>query len=185
MAAQLASGFIRPALLVLVTFVTGPVYVWSGKGNITWNGHTWVGVGNLGTISTSEEGTSVQAKGITLSLSGIDSGLIADVAQEFAVKLPAQVFMGLLDDSLNLIADPLNVWTGYTDKPKMGIGGETSTISITCENKLISMNVACDRRYTQDDAQIDHPGDTGFNFVSSITELAIYWGRVPSVNTNL
>jgi hypothetical protein len=29
---------LRPALFVQAAFVSGPIYVWSGVGQITWNG---------------------------------------------------------------------------------------------------------------------------------------------------
>ena len=42
------------------------------------------------------------------------------------------------------------------------------------------MNVAVDRRYTDEDQQMDYPGDLGFQFVNGIQEAQIYWGRSPS-----
>ena len=58
-------------------------------------------------------------------------------------------------------------------------------ISINCENRLLDMNTPVDRRYTQDDQQIDHPGDMGFQFVNGITEINIYWGKSPTTSNNL
>jgi len=44
----------------------------------------------------------------------------------------------------------------------------------------VEMNVAVDRRYTNEDQQLDYPGDRGMEFVSSIQDVTIYWGRTPS-----
>jgi hypothetical protein len=174
------SGNIRPAFFVEANFASGPIYVWSGRGSIAWGGHTWLGVGTLGTISTIEEGSGVDAKGITLSMSGIDSSLLTEVMTEFQVGLPVIVRLGLFDANLALIDDPVIAWAGRMDQPTIDVDGQTCTISINCENRLVEMNVAVDRRYTNEDQQLDYPGDRGMEFVSSIQDVTIYWGRTPS-----
>src|SRR5579864_2120985 len=174
--AAITSQQINPVLFVQVNFTTGPVYVWSGVGNIYWNGITWSGVGSLGSISVIEEGANVQARGITLTLSGIDATLLTGILTEFQQGLPAIVYLGLLDASGNLIASPIISWSGRSDQPSVTMDGQTATISINCENRLVDMNVAVDRRYTNEDQQLDHPGDRGMEFVSSIQDVMIYWG---------
>jgi hypothetical protein len=178
--AAIQSTNLRPALFVEAHFVNGPIYVWTGRGSITWGGHTWLGVGSLGSVSTIEEGATIDAKGITLSLSGIDTTLLADVMTEFQVRLPVLVRLGLFDASLSLIDDPVISWAGRMDQPTIDVDGQTCTISINCENRLLEMNVAVDRRYTNEDQQLDYPGDRGMEFVSSIQDVTIYWGRTPS-----
>src|SRR5258708_38293571 len=93
--AAIQSTHMRPALFVEAHFVNGPIYVWTGRGSITWGGQTWLGVGTLGSISTIEEGSSIDAKGITLTMSGIDTTLLADILTEFQVGLPVLVGLGL------------------------------------------------------------------------------------------
>jgi len=181
----IASDETRPALFVEINFVSGPVYVWTGIYSIVWNGHTWVGVGALGSISTIEEGSTVEAKGITVSLSGIQADLLTDILQEFQVGLPAIVYLGFFDDTLTLIPDPIISWAGRTDQPTIDVDGSTATISINCENQLVEMNVAVDRRYTNEDQQLDFPGDRGMEFVNSIQDARIFWGSAPSSKNNL
>jgi hypothetical protein len=178
--AAVQSTNLRPALFVEAHFVNGPIYVWTGRGSIIWGGHTWLGVGTLGSISTIEEGASIDAKGITLTMSGIDSTLLADIMTEFQVGLPVLVRLGLFDKTLTLIDDPVISWAGRMDQPTIDVDGQTCTISINCENRLVEMNVAVDRRYTNEDQQLDYPGDRGMEFVSSIQDVTIYWGRTPS-----
>jgi hypothetical protein len=178
--AAIQSTNLRPALFVEAHFVNGPIYVWTGRGSIVWGGHTWLGVGSLGSVSTIEEGASIDAKGITITLSGIDSTLLADIMTEFQVGLPVLVRLGFFDETLSLIDDPVISWAGRMDQPTVDVDGQTCTISINCENRLVEMNVAVDRRYTNEDQQLDFPGDRGMEFVSSIQDVTIYWGRTPS-----
>src|ERR1700686_3259759 len=101
--AAVQSAYLRPAFFVQMTFTSGPVYVWSGLGSVVWNGQTWLGVGSLGTISNIEEGATIEARGITLTLSGIDPTLLADVLGEFQVGLPAIVYLALFDENNAMI----------------------------------------------------------------------------------
>lgn len=181
----LQSGEIRPLLFVEANFTSGPLYVWSGVGTITWNGRTWTGVGSLGSVSTIEEGSNVEAKGITLSLSGFDATLLTDVLVEFQVGLPVMVWLGLFDATGALIPDPILSFAGRMDEPTLDVDGTTATILINCENQLVSMNVPVDRRYTNEDQRLDYPGDRALEFVNSIQDVTIYWGRTPSGHNNL
>ena len=46
------------------------------------------------------------------------------------------------------------------------------------------MNVAVDRRLTNEDQHLDYPGDRGLEFVNSIIDTMVYWGRTPSSTNN-
>jgi hypothetical protein len=183
--AAIQSAALRPALFVEANFTSGPIYVWSGVGPIIWGGKTWTGLGSLGNVSMIEEGAIVEAKGITLTLSGIDPTMLTGILDEFQVGLPAIVSLGLFDAAGALIADPVGCFVGQMDQPTLDVTGTSATISINCESRLIEMNVAVDRRYTNEDQQRDYPGDRGLEFVNSIQEAQIYWGRTPSSVNNL
>jgi hypothetical protein len=184
MTTALGSSLIRPAIFVQATFVNETVYVWNGLGIIPWNGQNWIGVGTLGAISNIEEGSNVEAKGISISMSGLDPRLLVDVIQNYQLGLPVMVWLALFDSSNNLIPSPILSFSGRMDQPTLTVDGTTCTISINCESKLIDMNVSCERRYTNDDQQLDYPGDRGFEFVNSIQEVTIYWGVSPSSTNN-
>jgi hypothetical protein len=176
MLAAIKAANLSPAWFVLITFASGPVYLWTGYGDVTWNGHTWTGAGDILGISTIEEGSDVQARGVTLTLCGISSALLADALGDFQVGLPVTIYLGAFSGS-SLISDPITAWSGRTDQPTVEVGGETATIAVQCESRLMEMNVPVNRRWTNDDQQREHPGDLGFQFVSSIQEVAINWGH--------
>jgi hypothetical protein len=169
---------LQPCFFVQVQFASTTVYLWSGRGTTTWNGQTWVGAGSLLGLTVMEEGSNVQARGITLSLSGLDSGILSDFLTEYQVGLPVTVYMGLYSGGA-LIASPIASWSGRVDQPAIDIGPDKVIISINCENRMMEMNVAVERRYTQDDQQLDNPGDLGFEFVPGLQLSFIYWGRTP------
>lgn len=184
MLAAINASELFPAIFVEATFATGPVYVWSGMGSITWNAQTWVGIGSLGSISTIDEGSTVEAKGIALTLSGIDPTLLADVLGEFSLGQPVTVYLGLFNGGA-LIDHPITSWAGRMDQPTIEVDGKAAMITINCESRLLDMNTAVDRRYTADDQQRDWPGDLCFNFVNAIQEMTLYWGTAPTSAGNI
>jgi hypothetical protein len=55
--------------------------------------------------------------------------------------------------------------------------GETSTITLTIESKLVELNRARVRRYTHESHQSRHPNDTFFSFVADLQDKPVVWGR--------
>ena len=85
--------------------------------------------------------------------------------------------LGAFDSSGSLIADPTVMFSGFMDIMTITEGGDSSTISVSVENKLIAFERSKIRRYTAEDQKIDHPTDKGFEFVTAIVEKEIIWGR--------
>jgi len=56
-------------------------------------------------------------------------------------------------------------------------GGETSTISLTVESKLVRLEKASNRRYTEANHQSRYSTDTFFSYVSGLQSRDIVWGR--------
>lgn len=177
----LGSGILYPALFVTITFASGPVYMWSGWESTVFLGDTWTGVGSLLDVSTIEDGSSVQARGISVTLGGIDPTLLPAALNEFQVGLPATIYLGLINgDGQAQIDTPVVAWSGRTDQPTITSGPDTASISIALESLLMDMNTPVPYRYTNQDQQLFAPGDLGMQWVNSIQSIPIYWGQ----NTN-
>lgn len=176
----LQQPIIRPALFVQAQFATATLYLWTGRGSVTWNGQTWLGIGTLGSVSTIEEGSTIEARGVILTLSGIDSSALSNVLNEVQQGLPVTVYLALFDATPALIANPVIAFQGRMDQPTLDVDGASATIQINCESRLMDMNVPAMRRYTNEDQQRDAPNDQGLSFVNAIVERNLYWGRVPN-----
>lgn len=181
MLAEIQKNRLKPAVFVDCQFSSGHIYVWSGIGSVSWNGQTWVGLGKLGGISSLPETTEVRADGVQLSLSGIPSDLINSVLTEIRQGKACNIYFGCLDDNGAVIADPFKSFSGRTDTASIDEGGDTSTVVINVENSLIDISRPHERRYTHDDQQIDYPGDLGFEFVPSLQEKNVVWGKGASI----
>jgi len=181
MLAAMQASQLLPAIFVQATLTSGTVCLWTGSGSIRWNGQTWQGVGSMLKLSTVEEKATVSATGITVTLSGIDPALLENVLTEFQVSGPVTVLLGAFSAG-TLIASPITVWSGLLDQPTIDVSGETASIAINCESRLIEMNVSVDRRYTDQEQQLNNPGDLAFSFVNSIQDQPVYWGQTPTTS---
>jgi hypothetical protein len=118
LAASLSAGVIRPVLFVQITFNSGTEYVWSGIGDFDFNGHTFSGVGNLGSIGPIAEGSAVKADGTSVTLSGIGLSQIGVPAPP--VTPPAPPFPGQMAWAYPGGVDPGH---DFTNPPSLGNGG--------------------------------------------------------------
>jgi hypothetical protein len=165
----------RPCFLVSVAFANETVYCWTGLGNLSWGGQTWTGVGTLGTISPIAEGSDVNARGITLTLSGIPAQLFSDVTTNMASGKTAQVYFGFLDQNGALVADPIPAFIGMVDQARVQMGTDTATLSITVESRLVDMNRARGGRFTDQDQRQRYPSDGSLKYVHFLQDERIDW----------
>ena len=109
---------------------------------------------------------------------GIYTALFSEkrrVTGRLGMKLHTDV--AAFDENGDLISSPVIMFSGFMDVMAISDAGETSTITIAAENKLISFDRSSIRRFTAEDQKIDHPTDKGFEFVSKIAQQEIVWGR--------
>lgn len=173
----------RTAWFVELVFQGQTIYAWSGLGAVTPGGPAWdpgatfpygqefIGVGWLGTISSLPQTTELTAENMRLTLSGIPSTLVADAINAVRLFGNVTLWLAFLDQSNNVIPDPLQMWQGATDVPTLTDGADTCTLDITVENSLLALNLSSNRRYTTLDQQLDFPGDAGFDFLSAMQDL--------------
>lgn len=167
-----------PILLVEAEFDSSDLLMWSGIGDLDWDGKTWTGGGSLLNIDAVEESTEVRAIGTRVSLSGIPSELISLALQEDYQGRNLTVYLGAFDENDNIVTSPIVIFSGRMDIMTINDGGDTATIDVTVENRLIDFERTRERRYTSEDQKIDYPNDTGLEFVSSIQDVEIVWGKV-------
>ena len=88
----------------------------------------------------------------------------------------AKIWFGCVDSSMNIIANPLLIFSGEMDTCKIDDNGQNSTITITAENSLVDLENPRERRFTDADQQLQFPGDLGLQYVGAIQNIDINWG---------
>ena len=181
MLAVTTADVVRPVYLVQMTFDSGAspneLNLWSGIGNLSYGGDTYTGLGDLLSISEITETSDISAPGINVELAGLKSSFLVIAKNHEYQGRPLTVYLGAFNDQGALIDNPIVIFSGFMDTMVIKEGAATSTISVNVENKLVAFERSRVRRYTAEDQKIDHPNDKGFEFVTSIVEKEIIWGR--------
>lgn len=197
--AALQAPVVRPAFFVEALFASGTVRLWSGYGPITVDGKTWEGAGALLALSAVVETQEVRAEGVTISLSGIPSALLSLALSEQYHGRIARVYLGafavsddtdlslladavvddyrLRDPSALLIADLHLLFSGRMDVMQIAEDGDSATISVTVENRLVDLERPRVVLFTDEEQRRRFPGDGGLRYVASIVDAEIVWGR--------
>lgn len=163
--------------LVQMDFTGGTVRCCNAGYPFDWGGHTWLGLGQLGSISAVQEGSDLQEYGLALTLSGIDPNQIA-LSQDPAdyYQRPCTIWLAPLDDNYLVLADPVIVFAGRMDTMVVKLGS-TATIQMTVESKLTDWNRPRIRRYNHEDQTSEYPEDMGLQYVTKMVEAELKWGR--------
>ena len=173
---------VKPLILVEALFdsnaPTSYIYLWNGIGDLAHDSKTYLGAGDLLSISSIEETVELRASGITLQLSGIGDPLLSKAKTEDYQGRELTVKLGAFSATNTIVTDPIIVFSGFMDTMTIQDDGTTGTIALTVENRLIEFEKARVRRFTDNDQRIDYPNDDGLEYVSQIQEKAIVWGNV-------
>jgi hypothetical protein len=165
----------RPVLFYEGEFTGGTLRLWSGVGTISWNSQSWTGAGTLLGIGPIQETTEIRASGTTLSLNGVSSSIISVALAQCRQGLPGRVWLGGLDSSNAVIADPYMAFEGRLDVPEISDDGETCSVSVSYESRLIMLERPRERRVTHEDQQIDYPGDRFREYITGLQDKVVVW----------
>ena len=171
--ATLTDDVVYPFFAVELLFDNNPVRVWTGVGTISLNGFDWTGTGNLLSISAIEETQEMSVKGATLTMSGIPSSLLSLALSEPYQGRVCNIYFGTSQVAIELS----QIFSGYMDQMNISDGPDTATIEMRVENKLIDLERARVARYTSGYQKSVYPADLGLDFVESLQDKDIVWGR--------
>ena len=195
---SISDDVVYPFFAVELQFDSNTVRMWTGQGTLVLPDNTqWVGLGQLLDISSIEETSEMAVKGATISLSGIPSDLISLALSETYQGRVAKIYFGTLSSgnillesgSYILLQDGSRIevetgergfnelFSGYMDQMNIEEGGDTSTIQLAVENKLIDLERARVARYTSGYQKSAYPLDLGMDFIEDLQDKKIPWGR--------
>lgn len=159
-----------------LAFDSGNVRLWTGYGDKTINSNTYSGTGDLLTIDGLEEVSDLSSRGTTLTLNGLDTTIVTYALTEDYQGRLVTIYWGVGSNTVE-------VFSGYMDKMTIQDAGDSATISLTVESRLIVLERPNVRRYTRE----SHAGvrtakglsgsDTFFDWVTNLQDKQVVWGR--------
>jgi hypothetical protein len=168
----LTQASIQPYFAVEMLFDTAPVRFWSGIGNRTIDGTTYLGAGSLMRISDLEEVGDLSAKSATVTFSGIPPELVSLALVEPYQRRVCRILLGEVSASaaIEMFSGKMNTMT-IEDAP------DSATIQLTIESRLVELGRSKPRRYNHESHIARYPGDNFFSFVADLQDRQVPWGR--------
>lgn len=163
---------ISPFYAVELNFDGGTIRLWTGFGDRVIDGQTYIGTGSLLSVAGIEEAADLSAKGASLTLSGVDQSIVSIALQEPYQGRSARILFGVTE-----VNDFVEVFAGLMDTMTIQHSGETVTITLTIESKLVTLQRANVRRYTSANHKLRYSTDTFFDYVTDIADKELVWGR--------
>ena len=195
---NISENVVYPFFATELRFDGNIVRMWTGQGTLVLSdGTEWVGLGQLLNISSIEETSEMSVKGASISLSGIPSDLLSLALSEPYQGRIAKIYFGtfqqgsilqetsdyiLLQDGSRINLESTStgfneLFSGYMDQMNIEESGDTATIEMMVENKLIDLERARVARFTSGYQKSVYPGDLGMDFIEDLQDKKISWGR--------
>jgi len=172
------SQTVHPLLMMTGYFDSGTTRVWTGVGEIVHDGDVYLGVGNLLGVSEIEETAEVKTTGIEVSLEGVSEENVAIALTEDYQGRILEIVFALMTEEGAIIPQPTTLFRGRMDTmPLEDDNAGKTTVKLTVTSRLDDLDLVVAPRYTDAAQQELYPGDKGLEFVNSIQELDIEWGR--------
>ena len=193
----LEQDVIYPFTAVELQFDGGNVVrLWTGVGTLVFEGQSWVGAGELLKISSVEESSEMAAKGATVNLSGVPSDILSLALSEPYQGRVGKIYLGLfsigalekesgdyilLQDGSRIELETqqtslTEIFSGFMDTMQIDESPENSIISLTIENKLLTLERPRTARYTHEYQKTVDSTDKGLEYVESIQLRDFVWG---------
>lgn len=179
MAAGIVASTVRQFVTMEFTTTVSTIRHWTGHGPLTIGGDTYLGSGDLISISPIEDNDDQTAAGITVAVSGASIEAISMALGELRTGQPGLLKLGLFDSSGAVVVSPKTMFRGRLDKVTIvDTDPEKPILSLGFESKLIDFKRAREWRWTdQHQRQLyNTPTDTSMRFVVDVQEKQITWG---------
>ena len=164
---------------VKLEFDSGTTRIWTGMGDLAFDAgsgsETFLGGSSLVSIQPNEETADTQANGCSFALNGIESANISLALTEDYQGRNATLFLGAFSSSA-VVADPYVLFKGFMDTMDISDNGETASIQVKAESRLVSLQKARMRRFTDQDQKLIDSTDKGLEYVVSLQNKTIAWG---------
>lgn len=178
------AGTVYPAILGQFDFEAAPVNVWTGIGDLVYSGVTYAGIGDMMGMTPVDESEDVQANGIVVQFQGIPSAMISSILADNYRNRTCTIQLALFASltAASPITAPAVMFVGRMDEATLDDDGETATVSLACESRLIDLQRSRERRYTDEDQKISFTADRGLEYVAGLQDKELMWGAANSGN---
>lgn len=170
------SGAQNIGLLVRGQFDSGDFAVFTGWGDVVFDGVTYRGVGQVVQIGQASASVADGKAGLSITLSGVDFEVIALAELEDFQRRRVTVYLATFD-SEGQIVDADVFFDGLADDMQSDDTPGSATLTLSCEQRALDLSRPRVFKYLPEDQKRRFPGDTGFDLVGPLMNRDDTWGR--------
>lgn len=171
-ATNIAQPHVISIVLVQMDFDGGTVYMTDAPHDVVWDGHTWLSMFGIGSVSDITE-TDGEVNGLQFTLSGVPTSSIALALTEDIQDRPVKLMLATLSGTTLSVDE--NAWVGKLDVMTIGLDSNMAQIVVTAEHPLARWDQPNLLRFSHQDQQRLHPGDRFFEFAERMADVTITW----------
>jgi len=180
MQAELGKDAITLLPIVELDIINDPVYAWGGIGALSWNGKTWLGVGNMGEIGAIQADAKGSIPSLDISLLGIEPNILGSATAQKYRGRSGRVWLACFDENMAMVGVPALYFAGEISTMSL-IDAADRRIKVLIDSRMAILKQNKPRYRTDEDQQRRVSGDLFFNFTPAVINKTIYWGlKAPS-----
>jgi len=165
-------------LFVAIQHPAGTGYFCTGVGSRTWNGHTWSGVGQFGSITPIKHTSELAVQDIVFTLSGVDTTVVSQLSDNVR-NLNGSVWLFCVGEDDSVVADPYQLIDSELDYQSFTVDGSgLSTIAITAHSGFYTLARGVEEAWTPENQKFLFPNDTGLDMIPSLQNQNLQWKPV-------
>ena len=152
-----------------------PVYAHTGIGELTYDGNTYLGVGDFGEIGEVREAEAIGPLSLSIGLALPNASYLAEAMDAGNYGDLVTIYAAYRADDGTLVADPWVAWAGWYEFSTI-IAGSQNAISVTAQHDLSILDEIDGSRFTDEDQRARYPADLSFRFIHEMADLRLVWG---------
>lgn len=171
-ATALAQPVLEPWLAIELGFDAGYLRLWTGIGDRTIDGQTYLGVGTILSIGGLEEVADLSARQVSVQFQGIDRAITAIALSSPYQRRPARILFGVMGEIGHVV-----VWAGQMNRMTTVDDGERVSVTLELDSRLVELQRSRVRLYTEASQKARDPSDTFFDWTAKLIDQDVVWGR--------
>lgn len=171
---RLRRGVISNAVMAELDWPGGTRRFWSGLGLLDYAGETYLGLGQLGTVTPLQTSVDVEVDQITFMLSGVDPDLLAGL--DGSVKgYEARVYEVFLDDD-HAVVDRELLFDCRQDYQTIQVGEDgRATLALVATGGFFHLLNRSAAKWSAEEQKALYPDDTGFDEMHLQASATLTW----------
>lgn len=175
--AVLDDSIVYPVILVELSLQSSPLHLTSAPSNVTWGGNTFLANGWIIPPDGISESTDVGNYNFDLTLSGVNTAVIAAILSNPDRGEPGTVWLAFCNESRQIVGEPVVLYRGLVDSCEIDDKLDNPLVVVHLVNDLARFDTSQNYRFTAQSHGAYFPDDLGFQYVTKLESWSGFWGK--------